>query len=739
MNRRVLWVSVLALVGLTVITYAPTLRNGFIWDDDDHLTANPAMTLPGGLHQVWTSLTFSRYYPLTLTTFWVQRRLWGLNPLPYHAVNIVLHATSTVLLFFLLRRLNVRAAWVAAALWAVHPVNVESVAWITELKNVQSGLFFFASLLCYLRFENCRARTWFAASLGCFAAALLSKPSTVVLPLVLLLLAWWQRGRCQRTDFIRALPFLGLAAAMSVLTVAEQHLHIALAPKEWSLTLTERFLLAGKALWFYAAKVAWPGNLIFVYPRWELNADSLATLLPLLAAIAVAVILWRLRRRPWARASLFGLGYFAVALLPVLGFFDIFYFRYSFVADHFQYLACLGVVALVASGAATVLRRRRLQVGASSLAIVGLVALNWQHGCVFHDDEALWRDTVARNPHAAMAYNNLGMIFNGKKQYEQAAELFHRALLIKPDFLEAHSNLGVSFTELGSYQEAEQELQKALRIKPDHGKAHYALGRLYSRMKRTDDAIGQHRLAISYAPTMPEPYFELAALWHEQGKRAQAIQYYRMAVALRPDYVLAQNNLANALVDDGQPEEAVQHYQLALKTAPDAAGTHYNLGLALAKLNRTEEAIQHLQQSTRLMPDFADGYVQWTKVLTQQGRFAEAIAMLRSALSTNSPDPIIANKYAWLLATCPVAELRNAPQAIQIGEELAKATGRKSPQPLDTLAAAYAEAGRFPEAQRVAREALALATSGNDTNLATQLAARVALYEKNRPFHSGPP
>jgi tetratricopeptide (TPR) repeat protein len=739
MNRRALWVSVLALAALTVITYAPTLRHGFIWDDDDHLTANPAMTPPGGLHQVWTSLTFSRYYPLTLTTFWVQRRFWGLNPLPYHAVNIVLHATSVVLFFLLLRRLNVRAAWVAAALWAVHPVNVESVAWVTELKNVQSGLFFFASLLCYLRFENRRTRTWFTASLACFAAALLSKPSTVVLPLVLLLLAWWQRGRCRRADFIRALPFLGLAAAMSVLTVAEQHRQVTLVPKDWSLTLTQRFLLAGKALWFYAAKVLWPGNLVFVYPRWELNADSPATLLPLLAAIAVAVALWQLRRRQWARASLFGLGYFAVALLPVLGFFDIFYFRYSFVADHFQYLACLGVVALVAGGAATVLRRRRLQVAASAITIIGLVALSWQHGRVFHDDEALWRDTLARNPGAAMAYNNLGMILNDKKQYEQAVELFQRALLIKPDFLEAHSNLGVSFTELGRYQEAEQELQAALRIQPNHGKAHYAMGRLYSRMKRTDDAIAQYQFAIRYTPTMPEPYFELAQLWQEQGRLAQAIQYYRRAVALRPDYVLAQNDLANALVDDGHPEEAIQHYQLALKTAPDAAGPHYNLGLALAKLNRTEESIQHLQMSTRLMPDFADGFVQWAKLLTQQGRFAEAIAVLKSALRTNSPDPVIANKYAWLLATCPVAELRNASQAIQIGEELARATGRKSPQPLDTLAAAYADAGRFPEAQRAAREALALATSNNDTNLAAQLAARVALYEKDQPFRSGPP
>src|SRR5579859_2404732 len=293
MNRRAFWLAMLALAALTFAAHAPALRNGFIWDDDDHFTQNRAMTAPDGLHKIWSSLATSRYYPLALTTFWLQRRLWGLNPLPYHAFNIALHAVNAVLAFVLLRRLNIRGAWVAAALWAVHPVNVESVAWVTELKNVQSGLFFFLALLCFFRFERETRRGWYVLSLACFAAALLSKPSTVVLPVILLVCAWWRRNRWAREDFMRVTPFFAMAAAMSLLTIAEQRGQIDRAPQEWSLSLTERLAVAGHAIWFYAGKVLWPAHLIFVYPRWEIHADSPASLVPPLAVGMVAVALWR--------------------------------------------------------------------------------------------------------------------------------------------------------------------------------------------------------------------------------------------------------------------------------------------------------------------------------------------------------------------------------------------------------------------------------------------------------------
>ena len=280
--------------------------------------------------------------------------MWGLNPLPYHAVSIILHAANAALVFLLLRRLNIRGAWVAAAFWAVHPVNVESVAWITELKNTQSGFFFFTSLLCFLRFERDQNRSLVSAlALVAFAAALLSKPSAGVLPLVLLLLAWWQRGRWRKAELLRAAATFALSVAMSLLTVVEQRGQIERSTQDWSLNLTGRLVVAGNALWFYAGKLLWPVNLSFIYHRWEINTDSLVSLVPLLGVVGVAAILWRYRQHLPARAASFGIGYYAIALLPVLGFLDIYFFRYSFVADHFQYLASLGILTLVAASGAT--------------------------------------------------------------------------------------------------------------------------------------------------------------------------------------------------------------------------------------------------------------------------------------------------------------------------------------------------------------------------------------------------
>ncbi len=250
-----------ALVALTIVVYIPALRCGFIWDDDDHFTRNPAMNSFHGLKRIWSSLAVSRYYPLTLTTFWVERRLWGLHPLPYHAVNIALQAANAVLLWMLLRRLRVPGAWLAAALWAVHPVGVESVAWVTELKNIQSGFFFFLSVLCFLRFETDNKRGSYALAFAFGAAAMLSKPSTVVLPLVLLLCAWWERGRWRRDDISPGRPVLWVGCRD---VAVDDHRAAWPCPRagaaEWQLGPGERLVVAGRAVWFYAAKVLWPAE-----------------------------------------------------------------------------------------------------------------------------------------------------------------------------------------------------------------------------------------------------------------------------------------------------------------------------------------------------------------------------------------------------------------------------------------------------------------------------------------------
>lgn len=467
------WFLVSVILIVTFLTYQSVWRAGFVWDDDHHLTENPAMTAPHGLQMIWTSLAVSRYYPLTLTTFWFQRRCWGLNPLPYHLVNIAFHAVNGVLIFFVLRRLRIPAAWLAAMLWALHPVNVESVAWITELKNTQSGVFFFLALLCFLRFETGAKRRWYTLALLCGLAALLSKPSTVVLPLALLLCVWWERGYWRRIDGLRVLPFFALALGMSVLTVIEQHGQILReGTSGWKLATADRLIIAGKAVWFYASKLLWPVRLTFVYPRWDLKAASFASWLPLAGLVAVGAILWAWRRQLWARAGLFGCSCFLAGLLPVLGFFDVFYFQYSFVADHFQYLASVGLIALVVSAAALLCERsgrvgRRVGTTAATVAVLALATLTWKQGHIYRDAETLWWDTLAKNPGCWMAHTNLGNMLQASGRVSQAMEQYEEALRIKPDYAMAYNDLAVALLAAGRTDDAVRQLELAVRIKPD--------------------------------------------------------------------------------------------------------------------------------------------------------------------------------------------------------------------------------------------------------------------------------
>ncbi len=510
------WLLALALVLVTFAAYTPVWHAGFIWDDDDHLTANPAMTAPHGLRMIWSSLRVSRYYPLTLTTFWVQRRLWGLNPLPYHLVNVALHATNAVLIFFLLRRLRVRTAWLAAMLWALHPVNVESVAWITELKNTQSGLFFFLTVLCFLRFEAGARRRWYGLALLCGLAALLSKPSTVVLPPALLLCVWWERGSWRRTDVLRIAPFFILALGMSALTVVEQRGHIqAAGTAEWNLGMAQRFVIAGKAAWFYASKLLWPVRLTFVYPRWKLDVDSLLSWLPLAGLMAAGALLWGQRRQSWARAGLFGCGFFVLSLLPVLGFFDVFYFRYSFVADHFQYLACIGLIALVVTSGVAISESagqpgRALGILAGAVALLMLGLSTWRQAHIYQNEETLWADTLAKDPQCWMA----------------------------------HNDLGATLAVVGRTQEAQEHYEQSLRINPRNAEAHNNLGDVLLRAGKIDDAIGHYEQALRIGADDAGTQYNLGVALENAGRVPEAIQHYEHALKLQPDLTPAKNALA---------------------------------------------------------------------------------------------------------------------------------------------------------------------------------------------------
>ena len=650
---KVLWRSP-ALAGvlivlLTVVAYLPAMRGGFIWDDDDHLTENPAMTAAHGLRQIWTSLAVSRYYPLTLTSFWVQRRLWGLNPLPYHAVNIALHAANAVLIFLLLRRLRVPAAWLAAALWALHPVCVESVAWVTELKNTQSGFFFFLALLCFVRFEERPTWSLYALTLLCATAAMLSKPSTVVLPAVLLLVVWWQHGRWQRSDWLRTAPLFAFAVGMSALTILEQRGHIGRGGPHEILGYPERLLLAGKIVWFYLGKIVWPVDLMFIYPRWKLDANSWVNWLPLVAAIVAGAVLWKLRHRLSGRVCLFGFGYFAVLLLPVSGFFDIYFFRYSFVGDHFQYLACLGPVTLLTACVISPIRSQPVRMTIAVLLLLLFASHTWQYSRVFKNDKTLWCDTLAKNPDAWMAHNNLGFELFRSGKIEDAITEYRTSLRLKPDNVEARSNLGFALAERGALSEAIAEYEAALKIQPNYAEAHNNLGLALARQGKFAQATAEYQEALRMNPEFAEAHTNLGNILASEGKIAAAMGEYAMALRIKPDDARAHYNRAVVLARNGRVPEAITEYQAALRIKPDYAEAHDNLGMALAGQGRIPEAIDEYRAALRINPNSVTAHNNLGLALTEQGKRAEAIAEYQTALNVN-PDYAEARRQ---LCQCP--------------------------------------------------------------------------------------
>ena len=507
------------IVLLTVMVYLPALRGGFIWDDHNNITDNPLLRTWAGLAETWTDTQASfQYYPLSYTGFWIEYNLWGTRTFGYHVVNVLLHALNAVLIGLLLSRLGVPGAWLAAVLFAVHPVLVESVAWITELKNVLSGFFFLGALLAFFRFRQPAGGGWFyAVSLLLFVCALLSKTSTVALPGAILLVMWWKQERVEGRDFLLVLPFFLVGAALSLLTVWLEKHHVRAVGPEWQLSLVERCLVAGRVVWFAAGKFIWPHPLIFVYPRWQVDARVWWQYLFPLATACVLMGLWFSRKRV-GRGPLAAALFFVGTTAPVPASFNLYFMRYSYVADHFYYLAGIGFVILTSATLTRALRERR-SLMAVALPIVALLsALSWQRCTAFRDEETLWRNTLASNPRAWMVHNNLGNILAAQGKISEAMDEYRASLKYNPDYTEARNNLGNVLAGEGHVSEAVAEYRTSLRISPDNAEAHNNLG---------------------------------AALAN-QGRLSEAMAEYAAALRLKPDYAEAHNNLGLALASLGR-------------------------------------------------------------------------------------------------------------------------------------------------------------------------------------------
>jgi len=619
-RHRFLWAGLIVL--LTLAAFAPTLRGGFIWDDDVHVTNNPALRSPHGLARIWLEPgAVPQYYPLLHTLFWIEYHLWRLNPFGYHLVNVLLQALNGVLLWRVLARLKVPGAWIAAAIFAVHPMQVESVAWITEGKNLLSGAFYLSALLAYGRFSPWEAapgppnnpRRFYWLALALYLCALLSKTVACSLPAAILLLIWWKRGCVRRRDVLPLLPFFAAGAALGLTTAWIEKYHVGARGPEWSLTLADRMLIAGRALWFYAAKLVWPRDLMFIYPRWRIDAGDWHQWLFPAAAIAVIATLWTVRARA-GRGPLVAVLFFAGTLAPALGFVDLYPMRYSFVADHFQYLAGIGLMALVAAGITTALRSPVRRGGITVALILFLGVLSWRHCGAFSSSETLWRDTLAKNPNGWMARDNLGLLLLDQGNIDEAIAQQVEALRINPGDAVTHDNLGTALVRAGRIQEAIEQYQQALQINPNAAATHDNLGHALARAGRIPEAISQYQQALQLNPDDAATRNNLGHALAQTGQLPEAIAQYQQALQINPDDAVTHNNLGNTLARANRLPEAISQFEQALQIKPDFAEAHYNLGNALAQTGGIQEAITQYEEAVRLRPNFAEAREQLARL-----------------------------------------------------------------------------------------------------------------------------
>ena len=633
-----------ALLLATFVAYQPVWHGGMLWDDDAHLT-RPELQSAAGLQRIWFDVgATQQYYPVVHSAFWLFNAVWGTDTLGYHLVNIALHAGSALLLALMLMRLNAAGALLAAALFALHPVQVESVAWMTELKNTLSTFCYLAAALAYLRFDRTREPKSYALSLLLFATALLSKTVTASLPAALLVVCWWRHGRIAwRADVRPLVPFFVAGLAAAATTAWFERTLLGAAGAEYSLQPLERLMLAARGVWFYAGKLLWPANLMFIYPRWRPDTSSAGDYLYLIALALTFAALWTIRRR--ARAPLASALLYVGTLLPALGFFNVYPFRYSFVADHFQYLATVPIFAAVAAGLVVAATRAGLSSRSAEARLIGIIGiplavLTWRQSHDYRDAETLFRATLAKNPDCWLCYNNLATpkLYGSDRDVAEAVRYLREAIRLNPLSAEAHNNLGGAYQRLNRMDEAMREHQEAVRLnpklvdarynigvvaqalgriaearsayeealraRPDYAAAHHNLGTILAAENRFDEAIRHLSEAVRLQPADWQAHHTLGLVLMRGAQFESAIGELTQAVRLNPDAVPARYHLAMALATSGRPDHAIQEFQAALRLAPGSAEIHHDLGAALANAGRLSEALPHFEEALRLQPSY---------------------------------------------------------------------------------------------------------------------------------------
>jgi tetratricopeptide (TPR) repeat protein len=743
-QRTVLGLCVL-LVVIVFLAFGRTCGYGFLgYDDDDYFSSNyhvKAGLTWNGVKWAFQTGYASNWHPVTWLSLMLDAQFFGTGPAGPHLTNVILHAANTVLLFLLLRRLT-GALWCSAfvaAVFAIHPLRVESVAWLSERKDVLSGFFFMLTLEAYARYveksnvPDSRSKIFYGLSLLFFALGLMSKPMLVTLPFVLLLLDWWPLKRFEASTISRLvlekLPFFFLSAASCLVTILAQR--VAIKPVI-ILPLTHRLGNAMVSYVIYLTQMIWPENLAVYYPyhfdtpAWQtFGAGALLLFITFLAIFAA-------RRFPYFRT---GWLWYLGMLVPAIGLVQV---GGQAHADRYTYLPQIGLYIAIVWAVRDLMvswrYRRPMLVTLALFVISGLMICTWKQTSYWRNDVLLWEHAIACTSGNYTAHNNLGYALEAKGQTAEATEHFQKALEIFPGYAEVNINLGKILLDEGRLDEAGKYFQRAINIIPDSVEAHIDLGILFAAQGKTAEAFKHYERAIELAPDRAETYNDLAVLLASQGRFAEAAKRYQKALELKPDYANARNNFGILLAGQGQTAEAIEQFRKALEVAPDNANVHYNLANILTAQGRFDEAIEHYRRALEQMPDSIHAHYQLALLLQNRGEFAAAVAQFEKVLELDPKHITAQNDLAWLLATCPDNSVHNGEKAVELAQQAVQLSSGRSPEILDTLAAAYAAAGRFPEAVETANQALNLSATQNNKPLADAIQGQLKLYEANSPF-----
>ena len=690
------------------LAFGRSVGHDFVFDDFLYLRENPHMARglsTEGIAWAFTTAYAANWHPLTWLSLMLDRQFYDWAPWGYHLTNVVLHAGVAIGLFLALRRMT-GELWpsaLAAALFAVHPLRVESVAWVAERKDVLSGLFFVLALWAYAGYArrpfSC---VGYLAVCGWFALGLMAKPMLATLPLVLLLLDYWPLGRMGLgwRLVVEKLPLLALSAASCVLTLLAQRTELA------SLDVVPLGSRVANAVVSYAAYVGqfvWPAGLAVFYPYPDAGRpiwQVAGALLLLLVITAAAAACWR--RFPWLPVGWF---WYLGMLVPVIGLVQV---GNQAMADRYTYLPQIGLAIGVAWGAKRALGawpQHAWACGAgAALALAVLMGCTWRQTGYWRNSETLWSRAVDCTSSNAFAHGQLGLALFAERRLDQAVTQYQKCLEINPNDDAAHSNLGLALREQGHVAEAIDHYRKALEINPDLVTAHHNLG-----------------LAL-----------------HSQGNFAEAIRHYRRAIEINPGFARTHFDLARALVNLGQIEEAAFECSRTLELNPDFLEVYSTVARILAGRGQMDDAIGLLHTALKIKPDDAEARYNLGIFLYQKGRLSEAMAQWNELIHIQPEYVPVLNEVAWALATDPEASVRDGTRAVELAQRAVKLSGGQEPNFLDTLAAAQAEAGQFAEAVKTAEQAVAVASSQNNTALAEGIRTRIKLYQSGSGYQETP-